>query len=102
MSTRPQRIKLCRDLAMYFAEKGKIMNQQEYLDAADKPVSFSGVRSVGRSYSRAIEMVKKAHPELLEMAEKKKEEAVKPVAPKVPKPAPKAAVKPAPAVKLDK
>lgn len=102
MANRPQRIKLCRDLAMYFAEKGKVMTQEEYIKAEDKPVSFSGVRSVGRSYSRAIEMMKGAHPELLELIEKKKE-TVKPVAPKVPKPAPKAAVKPAPkpAVKKD-
>ncbi len=111
MSNRPQRIKLCRDLAMYFAEKGKIMDQKEYIAAADKPVTYSGVRNVARSYSRAIEMVKKAHPELLELIEKKKVEDAKPkTPPKAPKPAPvptpkvepKAAVKPAPAVKLDK
>ena len=103
MANRPQKIKLCKDLAMYFAEKGKIFTQEEYLKQPDKPIRLSGIRNVGRSYSRAIEMVKKAHPELLKMAEKKKEAPVqKPVAPKAPKPVtPKVAVKPAvkPAVK---
>ena len=110
MANRPQRIKLCRDLAMYFAEKGKIMTQDEYIKAADKPGLLSGIRNVGRSYSRAIVMMKGAHPELMELIEKKKEEAAKPAPapkpapPKAPKPAPKAAVKPAikPAVKQDK
>jgi len=112
MSNRPQRIKLCRDLAMYFAEKGKIMTQDEYIKQDDKPVMLSGIRNVGRSYSRAIEMMKGAHPELMKLIEKKKEEkakpaikpAPKPALSKAPKPAPKAAVKPAvkPAVKQDK
>lgn len=106
MANRPQRIKLCKDLAMYFAEKGKIMTQDEYVKQTDKPVMLTGIRNVGRSYSRAIEMVKRAHPELMELIEKKKEEAAKPkpTPPKAPKPAPKAAVKPAvkPAVKQDK
>ncbi len=107
MASRPQRIKLCRDLAMYFAEKGKIMTQDEYVKQADKPVMLAGVRNVGRSYSRAIIMMQKAHPELMELLEKKKAEAAKPKPkPKpapAPKPAPKAAVKPAPkpAVKKD-
>ena len=106
MANRPQRLKLCKDLAMYFAEKGKIMTQEEYLKQDDKPVLLSGIRNVGRSYSRAIEMMKRAHPELIELIEKKKVEAAKPKStpPKAPKPAPKAAVKPAvkPAVKQDK
>lgn len=106
MANRPQRIKLCKDLAMYFAEKGKILTQEEYLKQDDKPVRLSGIRNVGRSYSRAIEMMKRAHPELMDLIEKKKEEAAKPkpTPPKAPKPAPKAAVKPAikPAVKQDK
>ena len=103
MANRPQKIKLCKELAMYFAEKGKILTQEEYLKQDDKPIKLSGIRNVGRSYSRAVEMVKRAHPDLLEMIEKKKEAPVaKPVAPKVPKPVtPKVAVKPAvkPAVK---
>jgi len=66
---------------------------------------LTGIRNVGRSYSRAIIMMQKAHPELMELIAKKKAEAAKPKpapAP-APKPAPKAAVKPAPkpAVKKD-
>ena len=102
MANRPQKIKLCKDLAMYFAEKGKILTQIEYNEQSDKPINMHGIRNVGRSYSHAVEMTKRAHPELLKMTEKKKEPAPvipKPV-PQVPKPAvkpaPKAAVKPAP------
>jgi hypothetical protein len=109
MANRPQKIKLCRDLAMYFAEKGKIMTQDEYIKQDDKPVMLSGIRNVGRSYSRAIEMMKGAHPELMTLIEKKKAEAAIKTEPKpAPAPAPKpalkrAAVKPAvkPAVKKD-
>tara|TARA_R110000744_G_C19108275_1_gene534419 strand:+ start:393 stop:659 length:267 start_codon:yes stop_codon:yes gene_type:complete len=88
---------------MYFAEKGKIMTQDEYLKQADKPVMLNGIRNVGRSYSRTIVMMQQAHPELMELIEKKKVEAAKPVPAPAPKPAPKAAVKPAikPAVKKD-
>ena len=111
MANRPQRIKLCSDLAMYFAEKGKIMTQDEYIKQDDIPVSLHGIRNVGRSYSRAIIMMEREHPDLMKLIEKKKEEAArpvpapepapKPIAPKAPKP--KAAVKPAvkPAVKKD-
>ncbi len=105
MANRPQRIKLCRDLAMYFAEKGKVMDQAEYIKQTDKPVALTGIRNVGRSYSRAIIMMQKAHPELMELIAKKKAEAEKPkpVPAPAPKPEPKAAVKPAPkpAVKKD-
>jgi hypothetical protein len=103
MANRPQRIKLCRDLAMYFAEKGAILTQAEYVEQTDKPMLLSSIRNVGRSYSRAIDMMKRAHPDLLSTIEKKKVEAAKPVPAPAPKPAPKAAVKPAikPAVKKD-
>jgi len=67
MSNLRQRKKGLRDLAMYFAEKGKVLSQQEYIDATDKPIPFSGIRNVFRSYSRAVVMVERSEPELWEM-----------------------------------
>ena len=95
MANRPQKIKLSRDLAMYFAEKGKIMTQKEYVDQADKPIKVSSIRRVARSYSRALVMMQQAHPELMELIEKNQAEAAKPAPVIVPKPAVKAEVKPA-------
>lgn len=103
-----QRAKVLADLAMFFAEKGRILTLQEYADCADKPVLVSGIRNVFRSYVRAITKLHTAEPGLLAMIEKKKVEAAKPApAPKpasTPAPKPKAAVKPAPkpAVKEEK
>lgn len=67
MSNLRQRKKGLRDLAMYFAEKGKVLTQNEYIEAADKPIPFSGVRNVFRSYSRAVQMIEKNEPELWDM-----------------------------------
>ena len=95
MPNRNQRNKLCRDLAAYFIEKGKVMTQEEYLDQTDKPVLLSGIRNVARNYASAIKKMHAQNPDLLTLINKRKEE-------KAPKPAPK--VKPAikPAVKEDK
>lgn len=67
MSNLRQRKKGLRDLAMYFAEKGKVLTQNEYIEALDKPVPFSGIRNVFRSYSRAVQMIEKNEPELWAM-----------------------------------
>jgi hypothetical protein len=115
MSNVRQRTKACKDLAMYFAEKGKELTSAEYINALDKPILFSNIRSIFRNYSRMVEMVKRQEPELMEFTVKKeqpKPAPVVPATPVVPKPAPvvpkapkpEASVKPAvkPAVKLDK
>lgn len=103
MSNVRQRKKTLHDLAMYFAEKGKVLTQAEYIKAKDKPVTFWGIRNVFRSYSRMAEMLENNEPDLFALIGKKEEP--KPVAPKpapvvaaAPKPQPKpaAAVKPAP------
>ena len=103
MANNRQRAKVLADLAMFFAEKGKVLTQEEYTDCPDKPVLISGIRNVFRSYARALTRLHTAEPGLLAMIEKKKVEAAKPVPAPAPKPAPKAAVKPAikPAVKKD-
>jgi len=111
MSNNRQKQKAVKDLSFYFAEKGKFLSQKEYIDAEDKPIAFSHIRRIFRSYSRLLEMLKKQQPELIDMVEKKV--APKPApAPAAPKPAPVApsqpkpvaSVKPAvkPAVKVDK
>ena len=71
-----QREKAIKDIAMYFAERGKILTQNEYVDSPDKPVPLSGVRRVFRSYSRMVEMVKRAQPDLIDLATKKPEPVV--------------------------
>lgn len=97
-----QREKAIRDIAMYFAEKGKVLTQNEYIDALDKPVPFSGVRRVFRSYSRMVAMVQRSQPDLLDFATKKPEPVVKAPEVKVPQvkvPEVKAPVRPKAAVK---
>lgn len=107
MSNTKQRTKAIKELAMFFAEKGKVLTQKEYIDSPDKPVLFSGIRRVFRSYSRMLEMLKRQEPELFAMTGKKEQPkpapVAKPVEPKEPKPKP-AAVKPAvkPAEKVEK
>lgn len=111
MANIKQRNKALQDICMYFAEKGKVLTQREYIEAADKPVPFSGIRNVFRSYSRMISMLERAQPDLYALIGKKEEPKPAPVAPKVaptPKPTPAApkvtpaAVKPALAVKTEK
>ena len=108
MSNVRQRQKALRDLAIYFAEKGKVLTQQEYIDSKDKPLPFSGIRNVFRSYSKMVAMLARAQPELLEMTKpvKAKPTVVAPVAP-VLTPVlevviPKVVAKPARAEKMDK
>lgn len=92
MSNVRQRKKALQDLAMYFAEKGKVLSQQEYIDSPDKPVPFSGIRRVFRSYSRAVAMLERAEPELAKMSLKPPPELPKVVVEKpkieIPKPQP--------------
>ena len=78
MANLKQRKKALQDIGMYFAEKGKVLTQNEYIDSEDKPVLFSGIRRVFRSYSRMIEMLKRSEPELFELATKKPEVQPKP------------------------
>ena len=115
MANLRQRNKAIQQICMYFAEKGKVLTQAEYVDSKDKPIALSGIRNVFRSYSRMISMLERNQPDLYALIGKKEEPvAPKPApvaAPKVstpptPKPTPAApkvaAVKPAPAVKTEK
>ena len=97
MATRKQKRKLCEDLAMFFAEKGKILTMKEYGECIDKPFQVRSIKRVAGSYSKAVLMMKNSQPELLKLIElkEKAELAKKQAALQVPKPEPKAAVKPA-------
>lgn len=68
MANQAQRKKLIRDLGLYFAEKGKVLTQKEYIAAKDVPVKFNKVREIMRSYSRALEIVEASEPELWALA----------------------------------
>jgi hypothetical protein len=51
-------------IGMYFAEKNKVLTQDEYINSEDKPILLSGIRNTFRSYSRMVEMLKVNEPEL--------------------------------------
>lgn len=65
-------------LGMYFAEKGKVLTKKEYVDATDKPVLFSGIRKVFRSYSRMVLMLERNQPELFEFTNSEEVETPEP------------------------
>lgn len=64
-------------LGMYFAEKNKILSQDEYINSSDKPILLSGIRNIFRSYSRMVEMLKANQPELIALIGTKKVEPPK-------------------------
>lgn len=68
MANQAQRKKLIRDLGLYFAEKGKVLTQKEYIAANDAPVKFNKVREILRSYSRGLELIQSQEPELWDLA----------------------------------
>ena len=69
MPNKLQQRKAAQDLAMFFAEMGKVPTQREYIESEDKPLLFSAVRRIFRSYSRMLKLVKSQEPELFEQAE---------------------------------
>ena len=106
MANKAQRAKAIKDLSFYFAEKGKVMTAQEYIDAKDKPIRFADLRRIFRSYSKLMEMLERDQPDLFKLAVKKEQPkpAPKPAAVEPKEPKPVASVKPAvkPAVKVEK
>lgn len=89
MSNRAQIKKVLQDVAMFFAEKGKVLSQAEYIEATDKPVLLSNIRRIFRSYSRMVIMLERNEPELWLMATKPKLPEVKIEKPKIEVPKPK-------------
>ena len=79
-----------KQLADYFAKKGKIMTPEEYKAADDAPMRFTIAKRPFGSWGRVGSMIKTNFPEQWEKANPSEEE---PVAPKVAK-APKKAATP--------
>ena len=77
-----------KQLADYFAKKGKIMTPVEYKAAEDAPMRFTIAKKPFGSWGRVGQMIKVNHPEQWEKANPSTEE---PVAPKVAKAPKKAA-----------
>lgn len=87
-------------LKEYFSKKGKILTQDEYIKAEDKPFLLSGVRRLFRSYAHMLEVLKQVGFKI-EPVKQKDEHGIAPQKPIV-QPKPAAAVKPAgikPAIK---
>ena len=68
MANKAQVRKTLETVAMFFAEKGEVLSQSDYVDCKDKPVLLSGIRRVFRSYSRMLVMLERNEPELWLMA----------------------------------
>jgi hypothetical protein len=99
--SRQQRVIVLEKLKQYFTDKGKILTQEEYIEAEDKPYLFSGIRKVFRSYPHMLGMLKQADFKVKQPVKHKEEHGTTPIKPIV-QPKPAAAVKPAgvtPAVK---
>jgi len=90
-ATRSRKHVVVRDLAMYFAEKGKIVPAREYKAAMDRPkfLTMKEIVKVMGSYTTAVEWIQKYEPELWDLIHGIKPEPE-------PKPVPKVAPKPAP------
>ena len=87
-----------KSLAMQMLEEGKILTKREYEMLRNrKEVRAGTLMNMFGSWSRMLTIMENSLPEV--WAEIKQKQNPKPVPPKVPKPALKASVKPATAVK---
>ena len=90
-----------KSLAMQMLEEGKILTKREYEMLRNRTEVRAGtLMNMFGSWSRMLTIMENSLPEV--WAEIKQKQNPKPVPPKVPKPAIKASVKPATAVKKDK
>ena len=85
---------MLKQLADYFAEKGKILSPAEYKAADDAPIRFTIAKRPFGSWGRVGQMIKTNFPEQWEKANPSTEVAAAPKVAKAPKKAAKA-VKPA-------
>lgn len=87
-----------KSLAMQMLEEGKILTKREYEMLRNRTEVRAGtLMNMFGSWSRMLTIMENSLPEV--WAEIKQKQNPKPVPPKVPKPAIKASVKPATAVK---
>ena len=85
-------------IAMQMLEEGKVLTKREYEMLRDRTEVRAGtLMNMFGSWSRMLTIMENSLPEV--WAEIKQKQNPKPVPPKVPKPAIKASVKPATAVK---
>jgi hypothetical protein len=82
VATSNRKHKLCRELGMYFAEKGRIVPAREYKYVSDRPklLNMKEINKVMGSYTTAISWIEKYEPELwatIHGTEAKKPEPVK-------------------------
>ena len=90
-----------KSLAMQMLEEGKILTKREYEMLRNRTEVRAGtLMNMFGSWSRMLTIMENSLPEV--WAEIKQKQNPKPVPPKVPKPAIRASVKPATAVKKDK
>ena len=88
-------------IAMQMLEEGKVLTKREYEMLRNRTEVRAGtLMNMFGSWSRMLTIMENSLPEV--WAEIKQKQNPKPVPPKVPKPAVKASVKPATAVKKDK
>ena len=88
-------------IAMQMLEEGKILTKREYEMLRNRTEVRAGtLMNMFGSWSRMLTIMENSLPEV--WAEIKQKQNPKPVPPKVPKPAIRASVKPATAVKKDK
>ena len=88
-------------IAMQMLEEGKVLTKREYEMLRNRTEVRAGtLMNMFGSWSRMLTIMENSLPEV--WAEIKQKQNPKPVPPKVPKPAIKASVKPATAVKKDK
>ena len=92
-----------KSLAMQMLEEGKILTKREYEMLRNRTEVRAGtLMNMFGSWSRMLTIMENSLPEVWAEIKEKENPKPKPVPPKVPKPAVKASVKPATAVKKDK
>jgi hypothetical protein len=89
MANKAQVRKTLEKVAMFFAEKGEVLEQAKYIKQDDKPIPLSHIRRIFRSYSRMVTMLERNEPELWLIATKPALPEVKIEKPKMEMPKPK-------------
>lgn len=93
---------IIKQVAEYFAEKGRILTRNEYAKDEEAPIRFAILRRYVPVWSRLDTIIKASHPEIYAqiMQEPEPEPAPEPPKPEpVPEPTPEPAPEPKPAPK---
>jgi len=81
MATNSKKLRVTRELGLYFAEKGKILPAREYKRVTDRPkfLSLKEIVKVMGSYTTAVNWIDKYEPELWDTIHSVKPEPVSPL-----------------------